>query len=628
MEAFLQHQSQLVHLFSMLSKSVDKTHFMNSCQSLLISLKTSIMQETKPTIQQSHFVLLTTLYKLIPYTRDIYGGLGERDLTYLMLFIWKYQFPVPAAQCLHKMMLPHSDTLAPPFGSWRDIKYLCATIRSYSEKGEEDPFIETCVAMMNHQLDVDTKKWEKALDDYIRKQESSACLESVRPTPASVGISLVSKWIPREGSAFDWLFKRCVIQWIRTFHNYIFTSCKEKTQFDRALKKGAKIYRRVCSRLSKEWGTLEIKQCNGVWDAIQHTEIPMCAGLKQQNALLNIGLNGHIRTKTSRSDHRNACARKMTLHRVTNDAYKKHHLDKVNPVFVDLGWIVQAALRVKHEEEIVRLENMWNHMLAQLPSYGGSDGASDVSGGAGGAGGAGFSGFFPVVDLSLFYSNAPRFYEALGHACLVALAPHSSKSILFFDSTIHYIHLDTIAASSGGSSLRALIRLLKPLYYEHHIGQDFVEVCDTVLSAIHDSHMTNIMISQMKLCFFVDIAYTDVDVICRLFSQRFRQHAIDTLPRFLFWLSGRLQPVLSSGFVGNVVLEKDLLYGTYSGEKPALFLCGASNYIWTRIAHIPSHIWNVIHPFDFIQFLLNSPRYDTFGQYFSTLLSRPNTSHH
>ena len=612
----------------MLSKSTDKTHFMKSLQSLLISLKNTIMQETRPTIQQSHFVLLTTLYKLIPYTRDIYGGLGERDLTYLMLFIWKYQFPVPTAQCLHKMMLPHSDTLAPPFGSWRDIKHLCATIRSHSEKGEEDPFIETCIAMMNHQLDVDTKKWEKALDDYIRKQESSNFLESVRPTPASVGISLVCKWIPREGTAFNWLFKRCVVQWIRTFHSYIFTSCKENAQFDRALKKGAKIYRRVCSRLSKEWGTLEIKQCNRVWDSIQHTEIPMFAGLKQQNALLNIGLNGHLRSKTCNSEHRIACARKMSLHRITNDAYKKHHLDKVNPVFVDLGWIIQAALRVKHEEEIVRLENMWSHMLAQLPSYHTdirADGCIDVSGSS--TNGAGFSGFFPIVDLSLFYSNTPRFYEALGHACLVALAPNSSKSILFFDSTIHYIRLDSVSGSGSGSSLRALIRLLKPIYYEHHIGQDFVEMCDTILNAIQDCHMTNIMISQMKLCFFVDIAYTDVDILCRLLSQRFRQKGIDTLPRCLFWLSGRLQPVLSAGLVG-LVDSTDPIYGTYPGEKPALFICGASNYIWTRIAHIPSHIWNVIHPFDFIQFLLHLPRYDSFGQYFSTLLSRPNTSHH
>ena len=146
MEQYLDHQTQFIRFYSMLSKEVDKDIFMKSLQTLIVSLKTTIVQETRGVVQKSHFAILSSLYKLIAYTRDIYGGLGERELTYLMLFIWNYHFPVPTAQCLHKIVLPIENN--PPFGSWRDIKHLCGTIRKHSEKGENDPFIDTCISLM------------------------------------------------------------------------------------------------------------------------------------------------------------------------------------------------------------------------------------------------------------------------------------------------------------------------------------------------------------------------------------------------------------------------------------------------------------------------------------------------
>ena len=100
---------------------------MKKIQNLLMSLKTVIIQEKNGNIQKSHFSILNSLYKLIPYTRDIYGGMGERELSYWMLFIWNYHFPVPVAQCIYKMLLPIENN--PPFGSWRDIKALCGVIR-------------------------------------------------------------------------------------------------------------------------------------------------------------------------------------------------------------------------------------------------------------------------------------------------------------------------------------------------------------------------------------------------------------------------------------------------------------------------------------------------------------------
>ena len=596
MDLLLSHQSQFLDIYSMCSKGNDPMTFMKKIQTLLVSLKTIIMQEKNGNIQKCHFSILISLYKLIPYTRDVYGGMSERDLSYWMLFIWNYHFPVPTAQCIYKMVLPIENN--PPFGSWRDIKALCGVIRKYSEKGEDDPFIETCISMMNHQLDVDYKKWLDAYDEYTRKQNT--VYEVPKPNPIHLGISLVCKWIPREHSAYHWLFTRCTLQWMRTFSPHYLTSCKTKTQYEAALRKGSKEYRHVFTRLSKAWDILEIKQCKNKWDSIQMTNVPMIASMKQQQAFLNIGLSGNVRNKTMNDDNRKLCAEKFALQRLTNHAYKKHHLDKINPLFIDMGYFIQQALRAKHTEEIKRIENMWTHLLNQIPDM---------------------PYFVPILDTSMFYRAPKRFFEALGHACLLAMK--SSKSILMFDSTIHYISF-----TQENTTILSILSQLKPIYYEHHIGQDFHGVAQQLKASIEESKMTTENISDLKWVFFVDGVRSDVYHILDILKTSFSIEDQSKFPRCLFWLSG----TRSKCFEHLDVLPENTsgpeLCNTNDGETEAntvmtikpILISGSTNYIWTRISQIPAHILKIIHPYDFVLFLVNQERYNAFGDYFKSLL--------
>lgn len=591
-QAFLFHQAQFIQLFSMLSKDVDKMVFMKTLQSLLMSLKTVILTEKRGYIQKQTFTLLTALYLLIPYTRDIYGGMGERELTYMMLFIWNYHFPLPTAQCLLKMVLPVEQN--PPYGSWRDIKHLCAFVRQYSEKGESEPFIDTCIGMMNHQLDTDMKAWSNALDEFIREQEKLFGPQIARPTPSSVGCSLVSKWIPREHSAFDWVFKRAAVQWIKSFSPQYFKSCKTELQFKKALKKGSKEYRHVFTRLSKEWGTLEIKQCARQWDSICFSEIPMMAASRQQQSLLNIGLSGKLRASTMHDAERNTCAQKSILHRMGNDRMKKRNPEKVNPIFIDMGLFIQNALRVKHEEETRRIENQWTHMLAQI---------SDMPY------------FLPIVDMSMFYRSPKRFYEALGHACLVAMK--SSKSILLFDETIHYISLD----SCQSGSILSILKVLKPIYYEHHIGKNVDGLLDRVVQSIGDSEMDESQVFGLRWVFFVDMIYTDIEHIRLKLLHRLKKNQIEACPRLLFWLGGTSKSFICDGDSLDQSLGFDeTVYSSFGDLQPALVLSGSQNYLWTHISQIPTNIMQSIHPFELIKKLLSHSRYQPFDTYFSTLL--------
>lgn len=400
MDLLITHQTQFVQIYSLIHRRTDTTFLMKSLQNLIVSLRKTIMTEKSPSIQQSHFTILKLLFKLIVYTRDIGGGLGERNIAYCMLFIWKYHFLLPTAYCLHQIV-------SEGYGSWRDIKGFCDFIRKHSEKGEQDPFIETCIGLMNHQLDIDCKTHR-----------------------LNQPISLGCRWIPRETSAYKWLFERCSLQWIRAFRpQYLKSAAGNNSSLDKAIKKGKKEYRLICSSLSKYSDTLQIKQCANQWDTINPNRIPMNAMTKQQNALLNIGLNGTIRTKTSLSTDRNSCAMKI-------QSWWMVHKSK-RPIYIEMGTVIKQAFRSTY-----RTECLWSSILSKIPNT---------------------SHMFPLLDMSLFHTDPESFYHALGMALAIACRS-TERKLLVFDKTAHLVTL------SG--NLSQMLDLLKPIYHEHHIGSD------------------------------------------------------------------------------------------------------------------------------------------------------------
>jgi hypothetical protein len=310
------------------------------------------------------------------------------------------------------MVMPIENN--PPYGSWRDIKSLCLFIRSFSDKKENDPFIDTCIGLMNHYLHIDSQKWADALDLFNSKFGTP--WEIPRPTPSSCDVSLVARWIPRESSSFGWLFDKCAIQWIHSFRPHYFQSSVDNSErFQKALRKGKKEYRHVISYLSKIWDTVQIKQCAHQWDAIDPLSIPMNAMMSQQQSLLNIDRNGSLRTATMHSKDRNTCAAKIQAAWLT-------HKSK-NPIFIDMGFFMKQFLRVSHPIEINRLESLWSTVLSQISPL---------------------SYFIPLLDMSLFSTNVDIFYTFMTMALAIASKStifENNKRLLCFDSTVHFVSL-------------------------------------------------------------------------------------------------------------------------------------------------------------------------------------------
>ena len=564
MESLINHQSQLISLYGSLFRNGNIELFMKSLQKIIYDLRQVIMTTQNAHIQQAHFDILKLVYKLIPYCRDIYGGLGERQLSYAMLFVWKYLFPVPAAQCFYKMVMPMDGN--PPFGSWRDVKGLCSHVRKYSELKEKDPFIETCIGFMNNQLEEDRKAWDEALDNYNRKLGTP--WETKRPVISETDVSLVCRWIPRENSAHKWLFERCVIQWMRAYRpHYLKSIGTHRDRFVKCLNKGKKEYRHLFTRLSKAWDTLEIKQCGKQWSRIDPNHIPMRAMTKQQHALLNIGGTGNVRHGTMHDKDRETCAIKI-------QSWWKTHRSNF-PVFIEMGDLIKQALRVRHVDEIQRLESLWKCVCGQIVEM---------------------PYMIPFLDLSLFRDDVESFYHALGMALAVA-----SRSTLFgkekrlfaFDNGCYIVPFET------GGGLMSMMETIKPIYHQHHIGSNLRNACIVCASALKESGLDDGDILNLSL-----MVFGGSHMNLRFDLLPFKECGIET-PSVLCWLS---QPQ---------IIEIELSGPTDERKYP--FFVGNSNHSLSRISQLPSDTWKHISQYGFLKFLLSHERYKPFDEYFNGL---------
>ena len=597
-DILFKHEQMLLSIYtSSLTLSHNTKDFMYKYQSFLLSLKKLIMSCPISVVQEKLFHILKQLFILVVYSRDSFGGLGRRDLTNKMLFIWNYHFPVPTAKLIQSIVIPIQDN--PPFGSWRDIKSLCLHVRNFSDKKELDPFIDTCIGLMNHQLDMDNTRWNEALDKYNRKKNTP--WEIPYPHPSTVGISLVSKWIPRESSSFGWLFQLCAIQYIRSFKPQYFQHISNKdspsrsTQFQKALRKGKQEYRNIFVRLSKAWDTLQIKQCSRQWGSIQPEHITMNSMVSQQQALLNINSSGNPRKNTFQDKSRNHCAMKIQCF------WKTHRSN--HPVFVPMNTFTRKAIRLHSTVERNRLGNLWKRVLSQIGEM---------------------PFIFPILDLSLFASQPETFYSYLSMA--LALSCKSTlfgkeKRLLCFDAKTHFVDIGT------DSSIFSLLDIMKPIYHQHHAGSNVEHACTVLIECIQNSQLRENDFSNLVLVLFSSYSLESYQKVVLLFTNA------GLLVPTILWSAG---DVLFGSYFGSDGSNDDGSNGDGSNggdDDPfnnpnnhfipnmgAIPLVGTHNHILSQISHIELSVWKHLSPYQFLSSLLENKRYSTVEQYFNTLL--------
>jgi hypothetical protein len=238
--------------------------------------KLSIVHED-PELEIRRKQLLTTLFKLIAKTRDVNGGKGEYTLSYMMIMTWHKHFPVLAVAALLFFVIDPKEVLTSfdsqePYGSWKDMKYFCKYV--LEKVGTmEHPLVISCIERINSTL---------RFDDDLYNSATTA--------DAKKNLTLVSKWVPREGSKkFGFLYDALATNYFPRYMesaNYVQMSYRELTK-KKALDKCRTQYRMLCSKLNRHLDTVQIKQCAKAWSTIDHAKTTSITMAKQRKAFLN-----------------------------------------------------------------------------------------------------------------------------------------------------------------------------------------------------------------------------------------------------------------------------------------------------------------------------------------------------
>ena len=348
--------------------------------------------------QDEYLPYLSLFYRMLGQTRDIIYGKGEHEMSYMMILVFYEVFPILAIYAVYRYVQPINGQDV-PYGSWRDIKYLCEYIREYSSKGDDHELIKICIELTNLQLFTDLETWKFSIYPRSRKH-----------------ISNVAKWIPRENKHFTWLFERLAIHWTEKHLPYIFKSLTKPNSFIKAVMKAKQIYRKKISFLNKALDTTEIKQCSQKLQEIVPKHVAWHTLMKQP--MLVFGSDVIYRE----------CSQKMQEHMIKNiKTNTNHYYSNYYPV----SFFVKQALCIisnKNEDKKVDtdiLNKLWSRFSRTVKK----DRLGNV---------------IPMMDVS-FYMHAmdsEEFYAAIGFSILIAERSKFGKRILAIDHQSTWINLD------------------------------------------------------------------------------------------------------------------------------------------------------------------------------------------
>lgn len=357
---------------------------------------------------EKHYINeLTILFKLIAQTRDIIAGKGEYNLSYMQLYVW-WQFYPKLVEKMIPIFLTHQNREelgGHQYGSWKDLKYLCNYLRLRSGN---HPLIQYCIDLGLEQLRRDTEEY----DDYTASQNTNP--------KASLKLSLVAKWLPREKSKkFGWLHARMAY----TLYPEFLESAKEKNDKDVLLKAKLKCkinFTKHLTRLNKVLDTTQVKQCARNYSDIDYNRVTSLTMHKQKLAFQN---KTKKNVQRSRDPDRIEGAKNFSEHlqkSLTNNFIKVH--GKRCNVYE----LVKSALNTYTDEDKLTVNQQW------------------VDNGKNNADGLG--NIIPMVDTSgsMESDDCLPLYNAIGLGLRVSEKTHDAfkNRILSFDANPTWIQLN------------------------------------------------------------------------------------------------------------------------------------------------------------------------------------------
>ena len=210
---------------------------------------------------------------MIGQTRDIVNGKGERDFSYMMVCVFFKIFPELGHNAV-KLLL-ESD-----YGCWSDFKYFCHFVLEHYPRCAD--LICTAIDIAIYNFDKDRYNWENAIMKYLKCVYGEPKKQFVRPDGRK-HMSLIAKWMPREGSRFHWIYERVVSKWHVIHSPFLFENIRDTEHYEKIMRKCKTDFRQMLSAMNRELDTVQIKQCEKRMGDIYPEKVPLQCILKNIN---------------------------------------------------------------------------------------------------------------------------------------------------------------------------------------------------------------------------------------------------------------------------------------------------------------------------------------------------------
>jgi hypothetical protein len=498
--------------------------------------------------QDENIYYLTILYKMIAHTRDIVCGKGEYALTYMMIYVW-YDYSSTLAMYALECLVTEIDGQH-PYGSWKDMKKFCQYCfdKLYNiDNNNIHPMITYAVKLINKQLQNDCEN-------------------------VDANISLVAKWIPRENSAFLWLFYLLAKDYFKEFMQTAITD-ESKTK---AFRKCCTYYRKVLSNLNNKLDTLQIKQCDKRWSHIDFNNVTSISMTKQTSAFL---YKNKKDAKGFEMD-RILCAKKFQMF-IDNKIKNNENIKGKRVSIVDF---VKNAISCNVDVDLSKkkiLNSQWNDNASQYKTL---------------------TKMIPMVDVSGSMIGDPM-HAAIGLGIRIADKSMLGNRVMTFSANPTWVNLEPFkddfvkkvhyikkANWSANTNFKAALLMILNAIIENKLTPEEVE--DLVLVILSDMQidMADNSLSEDKTLYeVIHTIYTDAGL--KVWGIPYNP------PHILFW---NLRS--TSGFP------------TLSTTKNTSMLSGFSPVLLNMFCDKGIEVLNKLTPWDTLEACLNNNRYEPMVQ--------------
>ena len=505
--------------------------------------KTPLVDSTTPT----HLTELVELYRLIGHTRDVIEGKGERMLTYIQILVWNKHFPDLAKSAFTSLVKADGDIHQ--YGSWNDVKYFCEAVKDFNPSYTDDRLITHAIHLLADQLKAD-------LAEFKSEKEHKK-------------ISLAVKHAPREGSKFDWVFRRLAS------YIYPYAEIAQSGKKERKARKASytQLRQQYFSPLNKHIDTVEVKMADntGRWIEIDYNHVPSKALGKYKSAWLN--QNKKHEERSSKEDRRQAAIK----YKEHIEAAKKHKdlpdAPKVHGKRCEIYDLVKSALTATDGTTRDQINLQWHD---QGKSTGNLENV------------------IAMVDTSSSMSiddNTPL-YNAIGLGIRIAekASPAFKNRVLTFNSKPEWFSFGDCpdddfvgkvnrlrAAPWGGSTdIYAAFRLILDVITQNNI------------SAADVANMTLVILSDMQ----INATEGNTDTLYIRIKALYAAAGFETPPHIVFWN-----------------LRKTTGFPTKSDMKNVTMLSGFSSVILNHFCQKGADVLKNYSGYIMFQEIVGSERY-------------------